>query len=726
MTRPHRTDEAVDGEENKILRVKVTYSDRHGEDKVVYAWTTVTVRGVPEETNTAPTNPDDPGARTVNENSKIGQHVGNPVTEILDEEDQSLLTYTLTNPTPGVGNEDDDFFKIDGKTGQITVAMAGLQADPPNAVLSYTVMITARDPDGADNSSTPFDVVITVKQVNEAPKVRQANEEVIDDPLLDSDDEISTVCIEEKRALAFDATTTDEEEDESRLANVLTNNNNCEVSTGNYTYRAEDDDVETLKVITGTSRPGDDEVKLSLTGDDAAHFELVEVTDQGVDLAEADEATGRFQLRFKKSEADFEAPADANKDNRYEVSVKAEDEDSLTSMKDLTVKVVNMAEKGKVELSTDQPAVGFPLTATLKDPDTGETGLKWQWMSSLDGNRFADIIGATSDTYTPKAATEDDPATTLIDEEDPGDEGRFLLAMVTYRDDALADDDPDAMADVESANAVRVEPDVNSDPVFDAGITREVAENTPTDGTVGGPVTATDPDDDALTYSITGGADMAAFKIDSGTGQIKVGKGTKLNFESSQTTYMVEVTATDPFGGTGSIMVTIMVTDMNEGPTLTLGPGSTPPSEGVVGGRGTVSVQEGTTTVWTYTTTITSPTWALSGADADDFSISGGVLEFTSPPDYEAPTDANTDNVYMVTVMANNGNGDAERDVYVTVTNDTSDDATTPGAFDALAEYDGDNDGSINKDEVFTAIDDYFDTLITKEQVFMVIDLYFE
>ena len=102
------------------------------------------------------------------------------------------------------------------------------------------------------------------------------------------------------------------------------------------------------------------------------------------------------------------------------------------------------------------------------------------------------------------------------------------------------------------------------------------------------------------------------------------------------------------------------------------------------------------------------------------------MLSFSSSPDYEAPTDANTDNVYMVTVMANNGNGGAERDVYVTVTNDPSDDATTPDTFDALAEYDGDNDGSINKDEVFTAIDDYFDTLITKEQVFMVIDLYFE
>ena len=61
---------------------------------------------------------------------------------------------------------------------------------------------------------------------------------------------------------------------------------------------------------------------------------------------------------------------------------------------------------------------------------------------------------------------------------------------------------------------------------------------------------------------------MGAFKIDSGTGQIMVGKGTKLDYEGGQRTYMVEVTATDPFGGSDSAMVTITVTDMNEGPTL--------------------------------------------------------------------------------------------------------------------------------------------------------------
>ncbi len=45
--------------------------------------------------------------------------------------------------------------------------------------------------------------------------------------------------------------------------------------------------------------------------------------------------------------------------------------------------------------------------------------------------------------------------------------------------------------------------------------------------------------------------------------------------------------------------------------------------------------------------------WSLSGPDAADFSIdTGGVLSFKNAPNYESPADANTDNVYMVTVVA--------------------------------------------------------------------------
>ena len=112
--------------------------------------------------------------------------------------------------------------------------------------------------------------------------------------------------------------------------------------------------------------------------------------------------------------------------------------------------------------------------------------------------------------------------------------------------------------------------------MFESGITREVPENAGDGGNVGNVgsrVTATDPDGDALSYTITGGADRDAFEItpaNRSSGQITVKKGTELDFEGSQTTYMVEVKATDPFGLNASTMVTITVTDVNEKPELML------------------------------------------------------------------------------------------------------------------------------------------------------------
>ena len=76
--------------------------------------------------------------------------------------------------------------------------------------------------------------------------------------------------------------------------------------------------------------------------------------------------------------------------------------------------------------------------------------------------------------------------------------------------------------------------------------TREVAEDTAASGNVGIPVTATDPapNSDALDYTLEG-ADAASFTINA-QGQIQVGTGTKLDYETKQT-YTVTVRAADSF-----------------------------------------------------------------------------------------------------------------------------------------------------------------------------------
>ena len=185
------------------------------------------------------------------------------------------------------------------------------------------------------------------------------------------------------------------------------------------------------------------------------------------------------------------------------------------------------------------------------------------------------------------------------------------------------------------------------------------------------------PDDTAndqlLTYRLSG-ADAGSFTIKSDTitggstvrgGQITVKAGTKLDYET-KSTYMVTVTATDPGGVSASIDVTIKVTDVNEAPEILVGGLS------ISGSAPAPYAENGTGPVATYRavgSNAASATWALSGADAGDFRISrSGVLSFPRSPNYEAPTDADTDNVYQVTVNATDRRYNAMLAVTVRVT----------------------------------------------------------
>ena len=116
--------------------------------------------------------------------------------------------------------------------------------------------------------------------------------------------------------------------------------------------------------------------------------------------------------------------------------------------------------------------------------------------------------------------------------------------------------------------------DKNVDPEFSADTaTRSIAENSAADTAVGAVVTATDTESDTLTYSLSG-TDASSFTIDSATGQIKVGSGTTLDYESSTTSYSVTVGVSDLKDSSDTadtvvddtITVTISVTDVNEPP----------------------------------------------------------------------------------------------------------------------------------------------------------------
>ena len=243
----------------------------------------------------------------------------------------------------------------------------------------------------------------------------------------------------------------------------------------------------------------------------------------------------------------------------------ASDADSNRGEKSVKVKVANMDEPGTVTLSVVQPRVGVSLTASLTDIDGGVSDLKWQWSKG-----DADIDGATSDTYTPDGG-------------DDGDVGATLTATATYTDaqgDTNAQDEPKTAvfttvvvaADTRNRAPEFADQDEDTDGTQNTEAERTIAENADADTALnGGLVTATDPNtDDELTYTL-GGPDASSFDIssaDGAEGQITVGTGTELDYETKQT-YMVTVIVTDSFGESATIDVTITVTDENEGPAIT-------------------------------------------------------------------------------------------------------------------------------------------------------------
>ena len=252
---------------------------------------------------------------------------------------------------------------------------------------------------------------------------------------------------------------------------------------------------------------------------------------------------------------------------------------------------------------------------------------------------------------------------------------------------------------------------MNEAPVFaEESVTREVAENTAAGVNIGDPVAATDPEDDALTYSL-GGADMASFDMATSTGQLMTKEA--LDHETKDS-YTVMVTATDGDGESDSIMVTIgvaiTVTDVNEAPVFP----DTETGERNVPENTAAGVNIGDPVAATDPDADDALTYSLGGADMASFDIatSTGQLMTKEALDHE------TKDSYSVEVTADDGNGESAT-VMVTIT------VTNVGLDNA---YDANDDGTMERVEVIAAIRDFFDdnVVIDRDDVIRVIRLYFD
>jgi len=119
-----------------------------------------------------------------------------------------------------------------------------------------------------------------------------------------------------------------------------------------------------------------------------------------------------------------------------------------------------------------------------------------------------------------------------------------------------------------------------------------------------------------------------------------------------------------------SLLILAACAEGGEGRSIDEVPANTPPT---LSGPAAVSIEENTRIVASYTAADAEGnpiTFSLAGDDAASFSLSGaGELSFAVPADFEAPEDVDGDNVYNVTVLADDTfTVPAMFDVVVTVT----------------------------------------------------------
>ena len=566
----------ADADENNVYMVTVEASA--GGDTV-----TLPVAVTVTEVNEPPTFPDGPGTRSIPENSELGDPVGEPVTANDPENDP--LIYEL-------GGQDAESFKIDPSTGQL-MTKAPLNYEEKE---SYTVEVSVEEDDGNSGQKGTRGL----KSLRGVLGARSPDPQAADRTTI-------TIQVEDR----------DEPPEVSGLTNVPYAENG---TAAVHTYTASDpedgtitglelsgDDADDFSIVDGALKfittpdyedPGDantdNEYLVTVEASDGTNSHTLEVTVTVTDVNEKpafnaetairtiaeNTATGlnigaaitaidpdanatltykldadgaaSFEIGESSGQLQTKAALDYETKASYEVTVSVRDSRDANGSPDtaddatikVTIDVTNVDEDGEVTLSSNQPQVDTALTAMLDDPDGDRSNITWNWESSSDNSNWTVVTGETSASYTPVE----------------GDVGNYLRVTASYTDGH----GPDKSAQKESANPVQAAPVTNVAPEFPSTETgtRSVPENTPAGEDIGDPVSATDGDNDGLTYTLSGD-DAGSFDIVRESGQLRT-KG-DLDHEATPS-YTITVAATDPSDESDDIAVTITVTDENEPP----------------------------------------------------------------------------------------------------------------------------------------------------------------
>ncbi len=407
----------------------------------------------------------------------------------------------------------------------------------------------------------------------------------------------------------------------------------------------------------------------SLSGTDMDLFEL------------ADGSNDRERMLQFKAMPDFEDPMGGADDdsNTYMVTIEVmHDDDGEVDMDSMAVEVMvtNAEEMGTVTLDSMYPSVGTAIMATLEDMDMVDaSSVSWTWATdaAMDGaftNEVHTETGSLTSSYTPVAADAD----------------MYLRATATYTDG------------FDSGNA---EMAVSENPVANVAITGGMTAVSYPENSAGDVETYTAQSADTITWSVRG-TDASAFTIGATSGVLSFNASPDYEAKSE---YMVTVVATAG-GAEDRWDVTVTITDQDDPASVT-----GLPANAMVGAELTATLVDedmgamATDWQWASSASMDSGYTAINGATSASYTVAN----------------ADAGRYLMVTATYDDTHG----------TGKTVDSDAVMVTADVVQRYDlaGNNNGMIDIDELFSAIDDYFDSAgqdISLEELFEIINAFFD
>ena len=346
------------------------------------------------------------------------------------------------------------------------------------------------------------------------------------------------------------------------------------------------------------------------------------------------------------SAPNYESPSDFNSDNTVEFTVVVSD-GSLTAQADYSFEIIDVNESPSIattEISDIAEGVSSIATISASDPDAGASlayslvdsnGAKDEGLLSIDSSTGVVAFISAPNFETPT---------------DVGADNKIEFSVLVS----------DGSLEVSQDYSFSIT-NVNEAPTISTS-SFSIAEGLTAIGTIA----ASDPDaSSALSYTISG-TDSSKFSINASSGAVAF--LSPPNFESPtdnglDNTYNFTVTVSDG-SLSSSQSIAVAVGNVNEAPSFSIAS-----AQSYVENSGaTISVAANDPDA------SSSLTYTLSGTDASKFTISSsGVLSFSSAPDYEAPSDSGSNNIFNVSVAVSDGVNSSSVALVISLTDDTSD-----------------------------------------------------